>query len=133
VKLLLFEPGSVWAHECWAEADEPYTSRMAYVEVRAALAAATRARRQTTTQLRDSKRRFESICSDINLVECDPRLIARAGDLAETSALRGYDAVHLATAKILDEADPILMLTWDDDLGDAAFEAGINGIRNGGS
>lgn len=48
---------------------------------------------------------------------------ALPGALAETHALCGYDAVHLASAIAI--ADPALVVaTWDRDLADAAVRAG---------
>jgi len=51
-------------------------------------------------------------------------LATRAGELAEVYALRGYDAVHLASAEaILDPGS--LMVVSDTELASAAAELGI--------
>jgi hypothetical protein len=47
-----------------------------------------------------------------------------AGDLAERHALRGHDAVHLASALLFRNAE-VLLATWDGDLATAAVRAGI--------
>jgi predicted nucleic acid-binding protein len=47
----------------------------------------------------------------------------RAGEIAEQQALRGYDAVHLATALSIEDPD-IALVTWDRDLAQAALRAG---------
>lgn len=125
---MLEEPGSVWARECWSEADV-FTSRIAYAEVRAAIAAAHRSGRLSASGLRDATRRFEPIWGDIGVADCGDALMRMAGDAAERHGLRGYDAVHLASAAVIHDAGPLYMLTWDDDLAEAAFNAGINGIR----
>jgi predicted nucleic acid-binding protein len=58
------------------------------------------------------------------VVEVSPEVAADAGELAESHALRGYDAVHLASAlAVLD--DELLMVTWDDDLATAARREGL--------
>jgi uncharacterized protein len=52
----------------------------------------------------------------------DEQLAREAGDLAERFALRGYDAVHLASALSL--GGPITLVTWDADLRNAAAQTG---------
>lgn len=58
------------------------------------------------------------------LLGVDEALARRAGELAFEHALRGYDAVHLASALALGAAETILV-TWDRDLSSAAVAAGI--------
>lgn len=54
------------------------------------------------------------------LVGVDEELARDAGTLAEDYALRGYDAVHLATA-LSAEDDELVVVTWDRDLAAAAL------------
>ncbi|HET8536300.1 MAG TPA: PIN domain-containing protein, partial [Solirubrobacteraceae bacterium] len=54
----------------------------------------------------------------------DEALTRHAGELADARALRGYDAVHLASALALGVEDTIVV-TWDRDLSDAAHAAGL--------
>lgn len=133
VKLLIHEQGSEWCEEVWADAAAPFTNAVAYVEVRAALAAAERAGRLQPSRLRSSRNRFETVWSEIGVVDCSTDLIRHAGDVAEAAALRGYDAVHLSSALALHAARPLYMLTWDNDLAEASFNAGISVIRNNGA
>lgn len=56
------------------------------------------------------------------MVGIDSPLARHAGELAEALELRGYDAVHLASALALG-ADTTLV-TWDQDLKRAAAESG---------
>lgn len=133
VKLLIREQGSVWCEEVWADAAAPFTNAIAYVEVRAALAAAERAGRLKPSRSQSSRSRFETVWSEIGVVDCSTALIRHAGDVAEASALRGYDAVHLSSALALNAAQPLYMLTWDNDLAEATFSAGISVIRNNGA
>ncbi len=133
VKLLLQEKGSVWCAGVWEDAAAPLTSAVAYVEVRAALAAATRDRRLRGSTAQLVRQRFEQIWGEIGVIDCDTELIRDAGDLAEVAALRGYDAIHLSSALALHAAQPLYMLTWDKDLAEASFDAGINVIANSGS
>ena len=50
-------------------------------------------------------------------------LARQAGDLAAGHHLRGYDAVHLASALRL--GSDTMLVTWDDRLRDAAVDAGL--------
>ncbi len=52
----------------------------------------------------------------------DPQIARDAGELAERFALRGYDAVHLASA--LSAGGPVTLATWDADLRSAAEQSG---------
>jgi predicted nucleic acid-binding protein len=56
------------------------------------------------------------------LVAVDVALSRAAGDLAEQLGLRGYDAVHLASALTLGE--PTTVVTWDEELRRAAAGSG---------
>lgn len=65
---------------------------------------------------------FEAIQDELLLVGVDGPLAREAGDLAEQLGLRGYDAVHLASALTLGE--PTTVVTWDEDLRSAAAGSG---------
>jgi PIN domain len=58
------------------------------------------------------------------IVGVDEALARRAGELIVERALRGYDAVHLASAFALGPGETILV-TWDRDFSDAAVGAGV--------
>lgn len=53
--------------------------------------------------------------------------VARADELAWQYGLRGYDAVHLASAVLWQEylSEPVTLATYDRRLGDAARTAGL--------
>jgi predicted nucleic acid-binding protein len=54
------------------------------------------------------------------VIGLDDTLARAAGELAERHALRGYDAVHLASATAIDDSD-LVIATWDRDLASAAI------------
>lgn len=54
------------------------------------------------------------------MITLDDALARTAGALAERHALRGHDAVHLASATAIDERD-LVIATWDRDLASAAI------------
>ena len=58
------------------------------------------------------------------LIGVDWPLARHAGELAEQHALRGYDAMHLATALATDAPD-LALVSWDYDLASAALQLGI--------
>ena len=103
VPLVIDEPGSELARAHWLGADRLVTVRLALVEARAALAHARRGRRITGAQHRAAVDELPDLFEQVEFVDIDEALVARAGAIAEDRALRAYDAVHLAAAVTIDE------------------------------
>lgn len=118
MKLVVVEEGSDEAGAVWDGSDLLITSRLSYAEARAALAAARRAKRLSEKELQGAKTALERRFQEIDLIELTSEVVRSAGDLAERHALRGYDAVHLASALTLD-AESVVLVTWDRDLAQA--------------
>ena len=98
VKLYVEEPLSQELTAAVAEAEAVATSLLAYAESRAAFA---RARREARLSAQIYRRIVEAFVEDwprYISVEVTDRLVKNAGDLAAHRALRGYDALHLASA-----------------------------------
>jgi len=112
IPLVVEEPASGAAARLWDTAERVVSSRLVYVEARAALAQARRAGRIEGTALRRAVDDVEDLVVLLDLVEVTPALVQRAGELAERVGLRGYDAVHLSAA--LAVADPDLVLASGD-------------------
>jgi uncharacterized protein len=113
------EEGSDLADELWDAAALKVSSHLIFPEARAALAAASRAGRIDARGLRQAVAGLEAAVASVQLIGVDEALAREAGRLATEHALRGYDAVHLATA--LSVEDPTLVIvTWDGDLARAA-------------
>lgn len=113
LKLVVEEDGSERAELIWRTAETLAAIGLIVVEARAALAAATRAGRITASQHRSAKGTVGSLVEDLYLVKVTDQVIEDAAELAESEALRGYDAVHLAGARsvgatILTSADTAL-------------------------
>ena len=123
VKLIFDEPGSELAVELWDRADIPVSSQLVYPEARAALAAAARGGRIGKSTHGSAVAALEDLYAQLRTVAIDEPLARHAGDLAAKHALRGYDAVHLASALAL-EGDDILLATWDTALNAAARATG---------
>jgi len=123
IKLLIDEAGTSKASTIWDQPDVLAAARIAHVETRAALAAAHRQKRISALVLTSAVEGLELLWSQLALVELDERLMHLAGDVAASYALRGYDAVHLAAAQLLD-AD--VFSSADHRLCDAAAAAGFH-------
>jgi predicted nucleic acid-binding protein len=98
VKLLVSEAGSPTAVQAWLAGFQKSSSPLLFVEARASLAAARRGRRMTARQLAEAKDALRAMRAEVREVQVDPPILAYAEDLAEREALRGHDAVHLASA-----------------------------------
>jgi uncharacterized protein len=112
VRLLVDEEGSNLAADPWDNCDAALASRLAYPEVRAALAAAGRNHELSTTDLDIVEQAWEHYWAAVRPVELTAAVERHAGQLARSHALRGTDAVHLASALAI--ADPDLIIAvWD--------------------
>lgn len=118
------EADSALATRLWWSASEPLTSRTAYPEGRAALAAAHRDRRISKRQLRDAAASLDRMLSECDVIELEEAVSVAAGELAEEQGLRGGDAIHLASALTRAQAAPALA-TWDAQLRRAALTVGL--------
>ena len=124
MKLLLPEEGSEEAAALWDEAHRITSSRLLYVEARAALAAAKRARRLRGTALTRLRKRLDLRVGEVDIVELSPAIAWLAGDVAEGYSLNTNDAIHLASAMSSAVAGQVFA-TWDGALRGAAFQAGL--------
>lgn len=125
MKLVFDEPGSTLAAESWDRADSVVSSLLAYPEARAAVAAAHRGRRITSAISRRAVARVDALCAELDVIGLDADLAHGAGVLAETYGLRGYNAVHLATALSI-RVDDLVLATWNGGLAPAAVAAGCS-------
>lgn len=124
VKLVIEEDGSELVALLWDGCDAAVSSRLAYPEVRAALAAAGRDRRLSRTDRGRAESIWEDYWAAIRPVELTDRVSAGAGELAGRFALRGADAVHLASVLVLGAPDT-LFAVWDQRLRAGATAAGV--------
>ena len=97
VKRYVFEEGSDEVDALIAGADAIATSVVAYPELRSAVARLRRARRLTSAQHAAIRRGVDVDWAAYVLIDVTPELGHEAGELAERHALRGFDAVHLAS------------------------------------
>jgi predicted nucleic acid-binding protein len=122
VKLVVEEAGSDLAAELWDGCDAAVSSRLAYPEVRAALGAAARNHVLDDGELETAERAWEEFWAATRRVELTSAVEREAGELARRHALRGADAVHLASARAIGDAD-LVVAVWDQRLHAGALAA----------
>jgi len=118
IPLIIKEPSS-------DDASRTISTRLIYPEARAALAQAERIGRLTAASLAEAVKGLDSIATEINYLEITEQIAESAGTLARAHALRGYDAVHLASAELAND-DDFVFVTGDRSLGSAAETIGIS-------
>jgi uncharacterized protein len=130
VKLYVEEEGSSMVRQWVDDADTVATSIIAFVEARAAFAHRRREKRISSAAHARLVRDFAADWDRYLVLEATQTLMRRAGRLTETHALRAYDAIHLAAAKILREklAEPVSFASWDVRLVAAARKEGLEVI-----
>lgn len=124
VKLVVEEPGSDLAAVLWDGCDVAVSSRLAYAEVRSALAAAGRTQRLAETEQAHAEALWEGFWAATRPVELTEAITAHAGELASRHALRGADAIHLASVLAVGSAETIFAV-WDGRLRTGAESAGV--------
>jgi hypothetical protein len=108
-------------------------SEIALPEVAAAFPAKQRSPQGFTLRARDQAlSSFLQDCVEhFSLLQVDREVIKRAVELTQFHRLRGYDAVHLATALIANDdlmqqsSPPVVFIAADNDLLDAAEAEGL--------
>ena len=124
---MIVEAGSEIVAELRSAPVAAASSILSYPEGRAALADARRGGRLGAAAHRRARDEFEALQSEMLLVGVDGQLARGAGELAETLGLRGYDAVHLASALAL--YTDVTFVSWDEDLRLAAARSGCGVVR----
>jgi uncharacterized protein len=128
VKRYVAESGSQETADVCAKADIVATSLVSRAEVAAALAKAVRLGILEPDKGRKAQRAFTSQWPDFAKVPVTEALVARAEALAWDAALRGYDAVQLASALTWQESvgADVTLATFDRQLWDAGKQVGMH-------
>jgi uncharacterized protein len=124
VKLVVEEAGSELAAALWDGCDAAVSSRLAYPEVRSALAAAGRAQRLAGSERAHAETLWEDFWAATRPVELTEAIATHAGELASRHSLRGADAVHLASLLTVSSTETVFAV-WDGRLRTGAAAAGI--------
>ena len=125
VPLIIDEASSELCNRLWNESERVVGVRLIYPEARAALARAQRMGRLTRSQLAAAVVALDALDTEVDHIEVTAELALIAGQLAQTYGLRGYDAVHLASAAAVAD-DELVLVTGDIDLAAGAAAIGIS-------
>lgn len=127
VKRYVQEPATDLVDELVAGPHALGTAAMARVEVNAALSKAVRARALSARDGLRSRQAFARDWPQIVSLDATSPTLDRAVQLAWSHGLRGYDAVHLATACSWQDAlgERLQMVTFDLRLWEAAAQEGL--------
>ncbi|MDR0991085.1 MAG: type II toxin-antitoxin system VapC family toxin [Propionibacteriaceae bacterium] len=112
VPLVVAEPSSGRCRTLWQACDVRLSSVLVVAEAHAALAMAERIGRLTTAQHTAAVERLGRRLDEIDLAVTTRDIVDRAAQLAWRYALRGYDAVHAATAELL-AGDGVVVISGD--------------------
>jgi len=97
-KLYVHEPHSTDVADAVQTADAIATSLLAYPEMRASLARAKREHRLSAADYHAALTTFLEDWEHMAIIDTHETIMKSAGSLAEQHALRGADAIHLASA-----------------------------------
>jgi predicted nucleic acid-binding protein len=112
-------------------AEDVATSVVTYAELRAALTRKLRFGSINESILSAVKREFNLAWPGLRRLAADDVTMKRAGDLAEIHNLRGFDAVHLASAEMLQRAmGSVTFACFDAQLVRAATSCGLAPLPN---
>lgn len=127
LKVYIEEEGSTAVRVMVAGADLVGTSLVTYAETRSGLARARLATRLTTASYTMAKEAFEQNWARFETIAVSEPLVRHAGGLADDHLLRGFDAIHLASALAFQNAsgEPVTFSAWDDRLLAAAEAEGL--------
>ncbi len=104
VKRLVKEKGSQFVTELVAGGDPVATAKIAYAEVYAGLTRIMRERDLSASEYALAYRSFEEEWRTYVRVDLADEVLLLARDLIQRRPLRGFDAIHLASALILGKA-----------------------------
>jgi len=115
VKRYVDEPGSPDVREAIARAEVAGTALISRAEVAAALAKAVRMHVLTRDEAASSLQAFRNEWPDLVRIQVTELVVAQADTFAWEYGLRGYDAVHLATASVWQDAmgERVTLMTFD--------------------
>ena len=127
LKLYIEEEGRDLVREAVAVAISAVTSTIAYAEARAGLARRFREEDFTEEEYGRATSKLDEQWIGYERLAVSGSIAHSAGDLAERHALRGFDAVHLASALWFSKKfEERRFLAFDDRLSLAARDASLN-------
>lgn len=134
VKRYVQEDGTSWVRRLTrgSARNSIYLARITAVEVTAAVAHRRKGRTLTSAKASSILHRFrQHLAGRYTIIEITPALFNEAMRLANTHALRAYDAVQLAAALEINQKEqdagfaPVTLISADQALNDAATAEGL--------
>jgi uncharacterized protein len=127
VKRYFEEPHSIEVAEQWQKADEIATSSVAYAEALASFHRKSREAALDAETLDTISNNFRSDWQTLIRIQVTDELNTYVDRALAAHALRGFDAIHLASAMILRESflESLLFICFDQRLTQAAKSEGI--------
>ena len=133
VKRYYHESGTIWVQSLFEHSQMFACASLGLVEVMATLARKCKAREIERPLFEQKVRELEEDWGNFICVQLTTEVVNMGKELAKELALRGADAVHLASALLLqdrfaEEDDQLILVTSDHELRDAAQGSGITVI-----
>ena len=128
VKLWTQEPGAQEVEDATRSASVVSTSVVSYAETRSAFARALREGRWTTTTHETAVGDLDHLWPQLMRIRVSNGLSFEAGALAQRHRLRGFDAIHLASAlrtRAHLDVDRVTFACFDERLAQGAREIGM--------
>ncbi len=127
VKRYFQEPFTAEVLAKWKEAEAIVTSAVAYAETLAAMYRKQRQDELAPNTIRDLARSFQADWQTIIRVEVCEALNPYIDNVLQNHPLRGFDAVHLASALLIGQqlSAPLFFACFDQQLNQAARENGL--------
>lgn len=127
IKRYVAEPGTHEVNQVIAEADVIGTSLIGRAEASAALAKAVRVGVLTRQEAASALQVLRDEWLNLVRVQATEVLVARADTVTWELGLRGYDALHLASALLWQEGmgEPVTVATFDHTLWEAVRQRGL--------
>lgn len=127
IKRYVIEPGTAEVHQAIEASSLVGTGLISRAEIAAALAKARRMGVLLPDEAEAALEAFRAEWPDFVRIQITETLVARADSLAWQHGLRGYDAVHLASALVWQEGmdEPVTMATFDRRLWESARQSGL--------
>jgi predicted nucleic acid-binding protein len=128
VKRYVAEAGSQAVSSLITKADVIGTAAISRAEVSAALGKAIRMKALKYDEAASALQVFNADWDNLARLQITEVLVARAAAIAWDHGLRGYDAVHLASAVFWQEmmGEPVVLATFDRQLWHGASTAGLS-------
>ncbi len=129
-KLYIHEQGTEEVNQWLAQSEIAATSLIALAEANAALARAVRMKSISQRTGEEATRLLRAHWPSYIKTPITERTVARAAELAWNWGLRGYDAVHLASAELWQTALglPVIVATYDRQLAAAVIHLGLDAL-----